>query len=68
MHNRIDRRSFITTTGLAAAATALSPGLLNAAEDPSTGTKKRSIKKGIMYGTVGVKGSVLEKFKAVKEA
>ena len=29
---------------------------------------KRSIKKGIMWGTVGVKGSVLEKMKAVKAA
>ncbi len=31
-------------------------------------TAKRPLKKGIMWGTVGVKGSVLEKMKAVKEA
>ncbi len=30
--------------------------------------KKREIKKAIMLGTVGLKGSILEKFKAVKEA
>jgi hexulose-6-phosphate isomerase len=30
--------------------------------------QRRPLKKGIMWGTVGVKGSVLEKMKAVKEA
>ena len=30
--------------------------------------KKNQIKKAIMFGTVGVKGSILEKFKAIKEA
>ncbi len=30
--------------------------------------KKTQIKKAIMLGTVGVKGSILEKFKAIKEA
>ena len=68
MPNPIDRRTFVTTTGLAAAAAALSPSLLTAADEPASGAKKRAIKKGIMYGTIGVKGSVLEKFKAVKEA
>ena len=33
-----------------------------------TAAPKRAIKKGIMWGTVGVKGSVLEKMKAIKEA
>src|SRR5439155_397253 len=31
-------------------------------------SRKRRIKKAIMYATVGVKGSVLEKFRAIKEA
>jgi hexulose-6-phosphate isomerase len=31
-------------------------------------TKKRTIHKAIMYGTIGYKGSVLEKFKALKAA
>ncbi len=30
--------------------------------------KKRPIRKAIMYGTIGYKGTVLEKFKALKEA
>src|SRR4051794_9988230 len=30
--------------------------------------KKRTIHKAIMYGTIGYKGSVLEKFKALKAA
>lgn len=30
--------------------------------------RRRALKRGIMWGTVGVKGSVLEKMKAVKEA
>jgi L-ribulose-5-phosphate 3-epimerase len=68
MPNRIDRRSFVTTTGLAIAAAALPTPLLSAAEGSAASGKKRSIKKGIMYETIGMKGSVLDKFKAVKEA
>ena len=30
--------------------------------------KKRALRKGIMYSTIGVPGSVMEKFRAVKEA
>jgi len=40
-------------------------GLTAWGEEPA---KKRVLKKGIMWGTVGVKGSVLEKMKAVKAA
>lgn len=57
------RREFIVTGGAALAMAALGPSLLAA----DTG-KTRKLKKGIMWGTVGVKGSVLEKMKAVKEA
>jgi hexulose-6-phosphate isomerase len=49
------------------AATALcSAGL--AAADNSAAPTKRKIRKAIMYGTVGVKGSVFEKFQAIKDA
>lgn len=48
----------------ALAATAFSPISLTAAD----ATGKRQIQKAIMYETVGLKGSVLEKFKAVQEA
>jgi L-ribulose-5-phosphate 3-epimerase len=57
----LTRRNFLKTSGAALAAAALASH--HAAESP-----KRAIKKAIMYSTIGVKGSVLEKFKAVKEA
>src|SRR5262249_14860133 len=31
-------------------------------------TPKRNLRKAIMYSTIGMKGSVLEKFRAMKEA
>jgi L-ribulose-5-phosphate 3-epimerase len=34
----------------------------------SSAAPKRNLRKAIMYSTIGVKGSVLEKFKAIKEA
>ncbi len=57
----LDRRSFLKLSSAAAATVAIAPAAL-AAE------KKRGIEKAIMWGTVGVKGSVLEKMKLVKEA
>src|SRR6266436_7653201 len=56
------RRNFLKLTGVMAAAS-LAPSLLAADAD-----KKRTIKKAIMYATIGYKGSVLEKFRAVKAA
>src|SRR5258706_11127488 len=44
----------------AAAAAALAPA--------STAASKRNLRKAIMYSTIGVKGTVLEKFRAMKEA
>ena len=69
MKPSITRREFIKATGSALATTALAPAILSAADTsiPAAG-KKRSLKKAIMYGTIGYKGSVLEKFKALKEA
>jgi len=63
------RREFLKSSVGVFALAALAPGAL-AAEDakPIAAAPKRAIKKGIMWGTVGVKGSVLEKMKAVKEA
>jgi L-ribulose-5-phosphate 3-epimerase len=34
----------------------------------ASATSKRNLRKAIMYSTIGVKGSVLEKFRAMKEA
>lgn len=56
----MNRRSFLSAAAIAAAAATL-PALH--AADP-----KRRIRKGIMWGTVGVKGSVLEKAQAIKAA
>jgi hexulose-6-phosphate isomerase len=52
------------TSAGALALAASAPGAFAA----ETAAPKRTIKKGIMWGTVGVKGSVLEKMKAIKEA
>jgi hexulose-6-phosphate isomerase len=65
----IRRREFLKNGAGALALAALTPAVL-AEDDQATAVPapKRSIKKGIMWGTVGVKGSVLEKMKAIKEA
>jgi hexulose-6-phosphate isomerase len=60
----ISRRDFLAAATVSAAL-ALTPTAIGAAE---TEPKKRSIKKAIMYQTIGLKGSVMEKFQAVKEA
>jgi L-ribulose-5-phosphate 3-epimerase len=63
----LNRRDFIRTSSGALAALALAPSHGSAADSPAAAGKRR-IKKGIMYATVGLKGSVLEKFKAIKGA
>ena len=63
------RREFLLTSAGAPALAAAAPGAFAAeSETPAAAATKRAIKKGIMWGTVGVKGSVLEKMKAIKEA
>ena len=57
----INRRSFLKVTVGGAAMAALGPRGYCAAP-------KRDLRKAIMYSTIGVKGSVLEKFRAMKEA
>jgi hexulose-6-phosphate isomerase len=64
----LNRRTFLRTGGQAAALASLAPAFLRAAEEIAKAPKKRNLKKGVMYGTIGVKGSVLDKLKAVKEA
>jgi L-ribulose-5-phosphate 3-epimerase len=60
----ITRRDFLQAASAAAAATALVPTGASADQPPS----KRKIKKAVMYATIGYKGSVLEKLKALKAA
>ena len=56
----MNRRSFLKLSAGAATAAALVPAVHSA--------PKRNLRKAIMYSTIGVKGSVLEKFTAMKEA
>ena len=56
----INRRSFLELS-VGAAVAALGPQAYCAAT-------KRNLRKAIMYSTIGVKGSVLEQFRAMKEA
>jgi L-ribulose-5-phosphate 3-epimerase len=57
------RRSFIRSTSAFAAAATLAPHLFAVGVE-----KKRAIKKAMMWDTIGYKGTVLEKCRAVKEA
>jgi L-ribulose-5-phosphate 3-epimerase len=66
----MNRREFLETTSGALALASLAPGVV-AAEAGLPGAAlppRRNLKKGIMWGTVGVKGSVLEKMQAIKAA
>src|SRR3954466_14475671 len=57
----MNRRSFLKLTAGAATAATFRPHTHAAAP-------KRGLRKAIMYATIGVKGSVLEQFRAMKEA
>lgn len=65
MTDSLNRRDFLALGGGALASAALAPAVSLAADDPA---KKRQLRKAIMYATIGFKGSVLEKFQAVKAA
>lgn len=56
----MNRRSFLQLTASAAAAAAFVPA--------ARAAPKRDLRKAIMYSTIGVKGTVLGKFRAMKEA
>lgn len=60
----MNRREFFEKSAGALALAAVLPGAMAA----EVSGKERNLKKGIMWGTVGVPGSVLEKMKAVKAA
>jgi L-ribulose-5-phosphate 3-epimerase len=61
------RREFLKSTGTAVALAALEPAAF-ADPSPSQPQRKRPIGKAIMYGTVGVPGSVGQKVRAIKDA
>src|SRR5213593_3970042 len=56
----MNRRSFLKIAMAGAATAAFAP--------TASAAPKRNLRKAIMYSTIGVKGSVLEKFRAIKEA
>jgi L-ribulose-5-phosphate 3-epimerase len=60
------RRQFLKTSALAAAVAL--PPLAGAQEKPPAATRKRKIKKGLMWGAVPGSTSVLEKFKLIQQA
>jgi L-ribulose-5-phosphate 3-epimerase len=63
MNPSLSRRGFIRGSAAALALAATGATAL-----PALAADKRPFKKGIMFGTVGVKGSLLEQFRAVKAA
>src|SRR6476469_5653352 len=56
----MNRRSFLRLT--------LGVGVAAAFAPAAAAASKRDLRKAIMYSTIGVKGSVLDKFRAMKEA
>ena len=59
----LSRRQFLIQSSTAAVLTAAAPQFLFAEDKP-----RRQIKKAVMYGSLAYKGTVLEKFRALKEA
>jgi len=66
MKTDITRRHFLGASGAALTLAALTP--TSFAAPGTSAPSQRAHKKAIMWGTVGVKGSVLEKMKVVKAA
>src|SRR6478735_9670169 len=56
----MNRRSFLKRTLVGATAAAFAPA--------ASASPKRNLRKAIMYATIGVKGSVLDRFRAMKAA
>jgi len=65
----MNRRDFLKTGGVALGLAAARPAVFAVEEKTETAAAQgRSLKKGIMWATVGLKGSVLEKMQAIKAA
>jgi L-ribulose-5-phosphate 3-epimerase len=66
----MNRREFLQTSAATLALTTLAPRAFAADEKApeAAATRKRPVQKGIMWATVGIKGSVAEKMKAIKAA
>lgn len=68
MNNAFTRRDFLKTGGAALAAATLPPAVRADDATPAAKQPKRNIKKGIMWACIPVQGSVMDKFKAVRDA
>jgi hexulose-6-phosphate isomerase len=62
------RRDFLKVGAGALALAVSAPGARPAGPQEGSPAPKRHLKKGIMWGTIDLKGSVLDKMKAVKDA
>lgn len=67
MSTDLSRREFLWQTGVATLASTMLSGVPATAAD-AVASAKPARKKAIMWDTVGVKGSILERFQAVKNA
>ena len=67
MSTDLSRREFLWQTGAATLASTMLSGALAAGAD-AVASAKPAGRKAIMWDTVGVKGSILERFQAVKNA
>src|SRR5689334_14580828 len=65
MNSKSNRRDFLRTTAVLGGTLAIATPWPTAAEDKKP---KRKLGKAIMWNTVDIKGSVMEKLKAIKEA
>jgi hexulose-6-phosphate isomerase len=65
---KTSRRQFIRTSATIFAGAALAPSFVAIPSLFAAEGKKRPLKKAIMYDTIGYKGTVLEKFRALKAA
>ncbi len=63
-----NRRNFLKTTGAALALAGWSPSWVLAANQSAPAGRKRANLKAIMWDTIDVKGSVMERMQAVKAA
>jgi hexulose-6-phosphate isomerase len=63
-----NRRDFCKLTASLAVIATMSPRFLAEGAESDATASKRTLKKAIMWSTVGVKGSVIEKMKLVREA
>ncbi len=66
MGDSFSRREFMKTTVASTAAITAGTSLANASMQ-STATAPRNIKKSLKFGMVGVEGSILDKFKLLRE-